>query len=197
MSFITRGFAGRGRRTDTRIPPGQHEVSDWPVLTAGPTIEVPTDEWTLTIHTEDGAVRRWNWAEFQQLPMEEPQLDISCVTHWTRLDMPWRGVPLDVLFDGVRTEHAHVMAHSYGDYTTNVPLAELLGGRSWVMTEAFGEPLTAQHGGPARLVVPHLYFWKSAKWLKKLVTMPEEEAGFWESRGYHLHGDPQHEERYG
>ncbi|MEZ3158502.1 molybdopterin-dependent oxidoreductase [Microbacterium sp. BWR-S6Y] len=196
MSFITRGFGGRRRERDPRLPPGQTLVSDWPVLSAGPTPSVDTADWEFAIGTENG-VHRWNLEEFQALGMEDVTVDIHCVTHWTKLDMPWRGVSLDRVFAEVETSHRYAMVHSFGGYTTNLALDDLLGGRSWIAFEADGAPLTPEHGGPARLLVPHLYFWKSAKWVQGLITMPADKPGFWEQNGYHLHGDPWREERYG
>ena len=166
------------------------------MLSAGPTPGVRTSDWTFTIATEDGTVHRWDWDSFLALGLQDIEVDIHCVTHWSKLEMPWRGVSLDRLFADVETTQDFVMAHSYGGYTTNVPLDELLDGQAWVAVEAEGEPLRPEHGGPARLLVPHLYFWKSAKWVRGLVMMPDDEPGFWEQSGYHLHGDPWREERY-
>ncbi len=195
MSFVTRGFSGRRREPDADLPPGQTLVDDWPVLSAGVTPLVDTADWDFTITTES-VTHRWSWDEIQELGFEDVVVDIHCVTHWSKLRIPWRGIPLDVLFEDVETEQDYVMAHSVGGYTTNVPLDELLDGRAWVAIEAEGEPLTPEHGGPARLLVPHLYFWKSAKWVRGLTMMDSDEPGFWESAGYHLHGDPWKEERY-
>ncbi|WP_127791738.1 molybdopterin-dependent oxidoreductase [Agromyces sp. LHK192] len=195
MSFITRGFSGRGRDHDPNLPPGQTLVEDWPVLSAGPTPDVATEDWSFEVRTEQGTTR-WNWDEMHALGVEDITVDIHCVTHWSRLGMDWRGVSLDTIFEHVETSHDFVMAHSYGGYTTNVPLDDLLDGKAWVAFEADGEPLDPEHGGPARLLVPHLYFWKSAKWVRGLVTMPDDDPGFWEQNGYHLHGDPWLEERY-
>ncbi|KQT75663.1 molybdopterin-dependent oxidoreductase [Microbacterium sp. Leaf436] len=195
MSFITRGFSGRRRERDPRLPPGQTLMADWPVLSAGPTPTVADDAWEFVIGTENG-VHRWNRAELEALGVEDVTVDIHCVTHWTKLDMAWRGVSLDRVFAEVETAHRFAMVHSFGGYTTNVALDDLLGGKSWIAFEAEGAPLTAEHGGPARLLVPHLYFWKSAKWVQGLVTMPRDSPGFWEQNGYHSHGDPWREERY-
>ncbi|MEP6631842.1 MAG: molybdopterin-dependent oxidoreductase, partial [Lapillicoccus sp.] len=181
---------------DPRLPPGQTLVDDWPVLSAGPTPRLPTADWSFTISTEDGTVHRWSWDELLALGVEDITTDIHCVTHWSKLGMPWRGVSLDRLFEHVETAHDYVMAHSHGGYTTNVPLDELLDGQSWVATEADGALLSPEHGGPARLLVPKLYFWKSAKWVRGLTMMASDDPGFWEQAGYHLHGDPWTEERY-
>jgi DMSO/TMAO reductase YedYZ molybdopterin-dependent catalytic subunit len=196
MSTFTRGFTGRRRESDARLPPGQTKVDDWPVLSAGPSPRIDKAKWEFTIRSESGVVSRWSWDEIHDLGLEDITTDIHCVTHWSKLGMEWRGVSLDRLFEHVDTTYDYVMAHSYGGYTTNVPLDELLDGQSWVAFEADGEPLGIEHGGPARLLVPKLYFWKSAKWVRGLVMMPDDQPGFWEQAGYHLHGDPWKEERY-
>lgn len=196
MSFVTRGFSGRARERDPRLPPGQSLVQDWPVLSAGPTPRVDTAEWEFVIRDETGADHRWSWDELLALGVEDITVDIHCVTHWSKLEMPWRGVSVDKLFENVESQYDYVMAHSYGGYTTNVPLEDLLDGKAWIAIEADGEPLDPEHGGPARLLVPHLYFWKSAKWVRGLVMMPDDDPGFWEQNGYHLRGDPWKEERY-
>ena len=134
--------------------------------------------------------------EFLALPIEDIHTDIHCVTRWSKLGTSWRGVSLDTLIDAVETDASFAMAHSYGGYTTNIPLDDLLGGRAWVAFEFDGEPLDPEHGGPARLLVPHLYFWKSAKWVRGLTLMETDEPGFWEQNGYNMHGDPWTEERY-
>ncbi|MBT1676667.1 molybdopterin-dependent oxidoreductase [Curtobacterium aurantiacum] len=196
MATFTRGFGGRrDDRDDTRIPPGQTLVRDWPVLSAGATPDIEPTDWAFSIRTESG-LHQWTWDEVHALGVEDVTVDIHCVTHWTKLDMPWRGVPLDRLFEDVETELDYCTVHSYGGYTTNVPLDELLDGKSWIAFEADGEPLTPEHGGPARLLVPHLYFWKSAKWVRGIVMQSDDEPGFWENAGYNLHGDPWKEERY-
>ncbi|MCS5510914.1 molybdopterin-dependent oxidoreductase [Curtobacterium flaccumfaciens pv. flaccumfaciens] len=196
MATFTRGFGGRrDDRDDTRIPPGQTLVRDWPVLSAGATPDIEPTDWSFSIRTESG-LHQWTWDEVHALGVEDVTVDIHCVTHWTKLDMPWRGVPLDRLFEDVETELDYCMVHSHGGYTTNVPLDELLDGKSWIAFEADGEPLTPEHGGPARLLVPHLYFWKSAKWVRGIVMQSDDEPGFWENAGYNLHGDPWKEERY-
>jgi DMSO/TMAO reductase YedYZ molybdopterin-dependent catalytic subunit len=195
MSFITRGFTGAGRERDERLPPGQTLVADWPVLSAGPTPDVSTDDWTFSVRTETG-LTTWTWDELLALGVEDVTVDIHCVTHWTKLDMDWRGVPLDSIFENLETSADYVMVHSHGGYTTNVALEDLLDGKAWIATEAEGAPLEPEHGGPARLLVPALYFWKSAKWVRGLVMMDDDEPGFWEQNGYHMHGDPWTEERY-
>ncbi|MBF4581537.1 molybdopterin-dependent oxidoreductase [Curtobacterium sp. VKM Ac-2865] len=196
MATFTRGFGGRRRgEDDDRTPPGQTLVRDWPVLSAGATPEIAPADWSFSIQTESG-LYEWTWDEVQALGVEDVTVDIHCVTHWSKLDMPWRGVPLDALFAQVETSLDYCMVHSFGGYTTNVPLDELLGGKAWVAFEADGEPLEPEHGGPARLLVPALYFWKSAKWVRGIVMQADDEPGFWENAGYNMHGDPWKEERY-
>ncbi len=165
------------------------------MLSAGATPDIAPEDWSFSIRTESG-LHTWSWDEVHALGVEDVTVDIHCVTHWTKLDMPWRGVPLDRLFADVETSLDFCTVHSFGGYTTNVPLDELLDGQSWIAFEADGEPLTPEHGGPARLLVPHLYFWKSAKWVRGIVMQAEDEPGFWENAGYNMHGDPWKEERY-
>ena len=166
------------------------------MLSAGPTPRIETAEWSFAV-VEDGRGRaRWTWDEFMELPAEDITTDIHCVTRWSKLGTSWRGVSIDTLLEAVDTEATHAMAHSYGGYTTNVPLEDLIDGKAWVAYEFDGEPLDPEHGGPARLLVPHLYFWKSAKWVKGLELMDADAPGFWEQNGYNMHGDPWSEERY-
>ncbi|SCL50863.1 molybdopterin-dependent oxidoreductase [Micromonospora chersina] len=195
MAVITRGFGGR-RRDDTNLPPGQYRTDDFPVLSAGPTPRIGLDEWELAVVTETGQRSTWSWAEFTALPADEPTVDIHCVTHWSKFGTSWRGVSVDTLLADVETAAEYVVAHSYGGYTTNVPLEDLLDGQAWVAYEFDGEPLEPVHGGPARLLIPHLYFWKSAKWLRALELRLDDEPGFWETAGYHNYGDPWREQRY-
>lgn len=196
MAGFTRGFGARRRESDPRLPPGQYLTEDFPVLSAGPTPVVSLQDWEFSIRTEAGELATWGWDAFQRLPSEEVTADIHCVTRWSKLGTTWRGVSLDTLFAAVTTDLAFCMVHSYGGYTTNVALAELRGGKAWIAHEFDGRPLTPEHGGPARLVVPHLYFWKSAKWVRGIVMQQRDDPGFWEQNGYHLHGDPWTEERY-
>jgi DMSO/TMAO reductase YedYZ molybdopterin-dependent catalytic subunit len=196
VSVISRGFSGRRRPDDHRLPPGQYLEAGFPFLQTGPTEIVDTATWRFTITTEAGELHGWTWEQFRALPAEEITTDIHCVTQWTKLDTTWRGVPCDVLLDGVETSASFVMARSYGGYTTNMPLADLLDGRAWVAFEYDGRPLQPDHGGPARLLVPHLYLWKSAKWVSGLELMTSDRRGFWEEGGYHDYGDPWREQRY-
>jgi DMSO/TMAO reductase YedYZ molybdopterin-dependent catalytic subunit len=197
MGIISSGFLGRRRTEDPSLPPGQYQTDGFPVLSAGPTPRVPKDQWAFTITTEKGTVHRWSWDEFLALPQDDVHTDIHCVTSWSKLGTSWRGVKLDTLFAAVDTDYEYTMAHSYGGYTTNVPLADLLDGKAWVAHQFDGTDLAPEHGGPARLLVPHLYFWKSAKWVTGLEMLRRETPGFWEQNGYHMYGDPWREERYG
>ena len=196
MGVVTPGFRGRARGGNPRLPPGQYLAEDFPVLSAGPTPRVRTETWEFTVTTETGDKHSWSWAELMALPSEKPTVDIHCVTQWSKLDTRWRGVSVDTLVGGLDTEADYVMVHSYGGYTTNLPLADLLDGQAWVAYEYSGKPLTPEHGGPARLLVPHLYFWKSAKWVRGLELKTRDEPGFWENAGYHDYGDPWREQRY-
>ena len=197
MDF-TRGFAGR-RARDPRLPPGQYDVGkDWPVLTAEATPQLSTDKWTFAI---DGLVEKpvtWTWAEIMALPKSEFMGDIHCVTTWSKLGVRFRGVSVDTLLEAAEPQPSasYVMARSTTGYTTNLPLADVTNGQAWVVWEYDGQPLARDHGGPARLLVPHLYFWKSAKWVSGLRLMDHDEPGFWEQNGYHDRGDPWKEQRY-
>jgi DMSO/TMAO reductase YedYZ molybdopterin-dependent catalytic subunit len=198
MAFIARGFTGRTRRDDqaSRLPPGQYLDQGFPVLSAGPTPRTPLERWDFTVEGEVDAPRRWTWADLKALPSETITKDIHCVTKWSKLDTVWRGVSVDTLLTGVETSADYVVAYCDGGYTTNLPLEDVTGGKAWVVYEYDGEALVPEHGGPARLLVPHLYFWKSAKWVRGLELTPEDRPGFWESLGYHNYGDPRLEQRY-
>ena len=199
--FVTRGFVGRRRAgpdRGNRIPPGQHEIMDFPVLSAGPTPHTPLERWDFAL---DGLVEtpvRFTWQDLMALPAQDFVVDISCVTKWTRLDMHWHGVSIDVLLEHVRLDPraAFAIAWSDGGYTTNLPIPDIVNGQAFIAWEYDGRPLAASHGGPARMVVPHLYFWKSAKWIRGLRLVERDQPGFWESLGYHNRGDPWKEERY-
>ncbi len=198
MPPVSRGFhRRRAEEPDpSRIPPGQYLTRDFPVLSFGPTPQTPTDGWDLVLGGAVDETRRWSWDELLALPAEAPTVDIHCVTKWSKLDTSWTGVSVDTLLDGVETTAEHVTAWSDDGYTTNLPLADLTDGRAWVVYAYEGEPLEPVHGGPARLLVPHLYFWKSAKWLRGLTLMEDDEPGFWEAAGYNNYGDPWREQRY-
>jgi DMSO/TMAO reductase YedYZ molybdopterin-dependent catalytic subunit len=200
MARITRGFTGRGRGGHAdRLPPGQYDTgASWPVLTAEVTPTLALDAWTFTVEGEVERSVTWTWDEIHALPASEYQGDIHCVTTWSKFDMHFGGVSVDTLLEaaGPRASATHVLAFSHTGYTTNLPLADLTGGRAWVVWEVDGEPLPTDHGGPARLLVPHLYFWKSAKWIAGLRLLDHDEPGFWERNGYHDRGDPWLEQRY-
>ena len=198
-SFISRGFRGRRREDPAiagRVPPGQYVTPDFPVLSAGPTPHTSLREWDFTVNGAVDPVRRWTWEEFRALPRDTVTVDIHCVTKWSKLDTVWEGVSLDTLFAGIEPRGAFVTAFCDGGYTTNLPLRDVLDGKAWVAFAYGEEPLAAEHGGPARLLVPHLYFWKSAKWVRGLTVTERDRPGFWESLGYHAYGDPWREQRY-
>jgi len=200
MAGFTRGFTGRGRaERDPRLPPGQYDSgADWPILTAEATLHQAPQDWWITV---DGLVERpttWTWDEAHALPPSTYEGDIHCVTTWSRLGMTFSGVSVDTLLGvaGPLPSARHVLVESHTGYTTNLPLADVTGGKAWVAWEADGQPISADHGGPVRLVVPHLYFWKSAKWVSHLHLLDHDEPGFWEQNGYHDRGDPWTEQRY-
>lgn len=198
--FFNRGFGGKRQTDETakRLPPGQYLVRDWPVLSAGPTPRPALDRWTFTIDGLVTAAKTWTWNELLAEPAQDFTVDIHCVTKWTRLDTQWTGVSLDTLLAQVTLDPsaAFISAFCDGGYTTNLPLADIQGGKAWVALRADGATLTPAHGGPARLLVPHLYLWKSAKWVRGIHILDRDRPGFWEVRGYHNHGDPWREERY-
>ncbi len=198
MAPISRGFGGR-RRPDvdaSRVPPGQHVTPDFPVLSIGPTPRVSLDDWDFTIRGAVDDPVSWTWEELTALPSETFTVDIHCVTKWSKLDTTWTGVSVDTLLEGIETTAEYVLAWADGDYTTNVPFDEITGGQAWIAYQFDGEPLEPEHGGPARLLIPHLYLWKSAKWVRGLELREDDEPGFWEVNGYNNHGDPWKEQRY-
>ena len=196
MTIVSRGFAGRRNAADVKLPPGQYLTTDFPVLSAGPTPHIALDRWEFVIEDCNKVLKRWDWRSFRQLPTERTTVDLHCVTRWSKLGTSWEGVSLDVLLADTKTECAFAMFRSYGDYTTNVPLKDIMNGQAWIAFNYDGVDLAPEHGGPARLLVPHLYLWKSAKWVKGLTLMPHNEPGFWENLGYHIYGDPWKEQRY-
>jgi DMSO/TMAO reductase YedYZ molybdopterin-dependent catalytic subunit len=198
MALINPGFRSPDRR-DNRVPPGQSIVSSWPVLTYGPTPRIDKNDWRLIITGEVKKPVELTWQQFTALPISTLQTDIHCVTRWSKLGMEWQGVSLDELISlaGGLTDKAHyLIASSYGGYTTNLPIEDVVNGQAMVATTADGEPLSPEHGAPARLFVPHLYFWKSAKYIHELILTERDEPGFWEVNGYHNYGDPWREQRY-
>jgi DMSO/TMAO reductase YedYZ molybdopterin-dependent catalytic subunit len=191
--LVSRGFFGRGAsgaHGSGRLPPGQHLTDDFPVLTAGYTPHVALDAWTFSIWGQVDEPLTWTWEQLLALPAEDVTVDIHCVTSWSKLGTRWRGVSVDTLLDGVDTAADYVLAHSDGGYSTNVPLEDLVDHQAWIAYEYDEAPLTREHGAPARLLVPHLYFWKSAKWVRGLELLEEDQLGFWEVAGYHEYGDP-------
>ena len=200
MAFISRGFGGKRRQPEAegRLPPGQYLVNDFPVLSAGPTPRIRLENWSFTI---DGLVKQkvtWTWEEFLKLPSKAYTVDISCVTKWTKLDMKWQGVSVDRLLEAIELDPraGFITAYSEGGYTTNLAIPDIINDQAFVAYQYDDKPLTPEHGGPARLVVPHLYFWKSAKWIRGFRVEDRERLGFWETLGYHRRGDPWKEERY-
>lgn len=199
--FVSRGFFGKRRQPADqagRIPPGQYITPDFPVLSAGPTPRTPLEEWSFSI---EGLVKepvRWSWQEFLKLSSQTYTVDIHCVTKWSKLDTRWQGVSVDTLLEQVELDPKarYLTAFCDGGYTTNIPLEDVTHGKAFVAYQYAEQPLPPEHGGPARLVVPQLYFWKSAKWVRGLRLMEKDRPGFWESLGYHNRGDPWKEERY-
>jgi DMSO/TMAO reductase YedYZ molybdopterin-dependent catalytic subunit len=196
MAITSRGFSGRRSAADVKLPPGQYLTTDFPVLSAGPTPHVPLDQWEFTISEGKDVLRRWNWKSFLDLSVENFTVDLHCVTRWSKLGTHWEGVSLDTLFADIKTNAGYALVHSYGDYTTNVPLKDLMNKQAWIAFRFDGNELAPEHGGPARLLVPHLYLWKSAKWVRSISLMDEDTPGFWESLGYHNYGDPWREQRF-
>jgi len=198
--MATRGFLGKRRPFDemARTPPGQTLTEDFPVLSAGPTPHIETARWSFTLKVGPKPVKRWTWAEMNALPQTSVRVDLHCVTRWSKLDTSWQGVSIDTLLEAANLSPPtdFVLANSFDDYSTNVPVADLVGGKAMIALRYRGDAISADHGGPARLLVPHLYLWKSAKWISGLQFTAKDEAGFWELRGYHMRGDPWREERF-
>jgi DMSO/TMAO reductase YedYZ molybdopterin-dependent catalytic subunit len=198
--MATRGFFGR--RPDAavaeRLPPGQYLETGFPVLSAGPTPHVDRAEWRFTLKVGPKPVKSWTFDEFSALPQSKFHRDIHCVTKWSKFDTNWEGVLVDDILKaaGIEAPTGYLLAHGYDGYTTNIPYKDLAGDRAMVALSYEGYPITPDHGGPARLLVPHLYFWKSAKWVNGLQFTEKDEAGFWELRGYHIYGDPWREQRF-
>jgi DMSO/TMAO reductase YedYZ molybdopterin-dependent catalytic subunit len=197
--FISRGFRGRRQEDPAlagRLPPGQYLTADFPVLSAGPTPHTPLEKWDFAVTGTVDSPRHWNWAEFRTLPTESVTADIHCVTKWSKFDTVWEGVSVDTLLEGLAVDGQFITAFCDGGYTTNLPLADVTGGKAWVAFTYDGAPLPPAHGGPARLLVPHLYFWKSAKWVRGIEITTRDRPGFWETLGYNNYGDPWREQRY-
>jgi DMSO/TMAO reductase YedYZ molybdopterin-dependent catalytic subunit len=194
--IVSPGFFGRRREGGPALPPGQYLVRDFPVLSAGPTPRITPETWEFRIVAETGEQRTWDWAAFHALPAVDVTVDLHCVTKWSKLGTAWRGVSVDVLVEGIETNAEYALVLSYGGYTTNLPLRDLLDGQAWLAFAYDGSDLTPEHGGPVRLLVPHLYLWKSAKWVRGIDLRTTEQRGFWEQLGYHDYGDPWREQRY-
>jgi DMSO/TMAO reductase YedYZ molybdopterin-dependent catalytic subunit len=196
----TRGFFGRRPSAEdaARLPPGQYKETGFPVLSAGPTPRITHDEWKFTLKVGPKPIKTWTWAEFNALPQTKMHKDIHCVTKWSKFDTNWAGVTIEDILDdaGLEAPTGYTLAHSFDGYTTNVPYKDLTGEQAMVATSYEGAPIAPDHGGPARLFVPHLYFWKSAKWVNGLQFTEVDEPGFWELRGYHIYGDPWKEQRF-
>jgi DMSO/TMAO reductase YedYZ molybdopterin-dependent catalytic subunit len=200
MAKFTRGFAGRGAARDPRLPPGQYDAGKtWPVLTAEATPTLSTSSYTFAIDGLVATPATWTWDELHALPPSTYSGDIHCVTTWSKLGITFTGVSIDTLLEaagGPLPGATHTLATSHTGYTTNLPLADVTGSKAWVVWEVDGEPLPREHGGPVRMLVPHLYFWKSAKWVARLTLLDHDQPGFWEVNGYHDLGDPWREQRY-
>ncbi|MGI9657605.1 MAG: sulfite oxidase-like oxidoreductase [Gaiellaceae bacterium] len=196
--MATRGFEGRRRdESEARLPPGQYLERGFPVLSYEPTPTVELRDWRFSIDTADGS-GAWTWEEMHDLPQTEQTVDIHCVTKWSKFATTWQGVTIDDMLDaaGLELSQPYVLATCYTGYTTNLPSEDVLDGKAMVAHTFEGDPLDPEHGGPARLLVPHLYFWKSAKWFRGLRAIDADEPGFWEGYGYHMRGDPWLEQRY-
>lgn len=198
--LISKGFKTKRKQNDTdrdRLPPGQYLTDDFPILSLGPTPEVNKNSWKLKIW---GLCETFllSWDDLLMLPGSNITKDIHCVTKWTKFDTSWKGVWVDEIIKlaNVTDEALFLIAHSADGYTTNLPIDDVTGRKALISYEYDGEEIEAGHGGPVRLVVPHLYFWKSAKWLNGLQFVAQDQAGFWEDRGYHNYGDPWLEQRY-
>lgn len=198
MTLINPGFKSPEEHHE-QVPPGQSVVTSWPVLTYGPTPIVDTKDWQLQINGEVNKPMVLTWQQFNKLPKSVMETDVHCVTRWSKLGMQWQGVTIDDLIEvagGLRSGAHHLIASCYGGYTTNLPIADVINGQTMVATHADGLPLSPEHGAPARLFVPHLYFWKSAKYINRLTFTDRDQPGFWELNGYHNYGDPWREQRY-
>lgn len=196
---MTNRFFGRRRPEPSRpIPPGQYLEDGFPVLSAGPTPRIDISTWNFTIESDGDLLGRWSWDELLALPQTDLHTDLHCVTKWSKQDTDWRGVTIDALLADAKIDPAEdfVMAHCEGGYTTNLPLEDLVDGKGLLAHTYDDEPLAPEHGGPVRLLVPHLYLWKSAKWVRGLRLMDQDAPGFWERYGYHMYGDPWREQRY-
>jgi DMSO/TMAO reductase YedYZ molybdopterin-dependent catalytic subunit len=180
MGTVSRGSKGR-RRPSAELPPGQYLVEDFPGPVGGTDPSIDLQDWELTITGETGDQQRWDWNGFRSLPSEAVTVDLHCVTHWSKLGTTWEGVSLDTVLEGVEASASFALAGSYGGYSSNLPLEDLTDGKAWIVYRYDGEELEPEHGGTARLLVPHLYLWKSAKWVRGIRLLDQDEPGFWEA----------------
>ena len=199
FNFFRRQLNERERAVADRLPPGQYLTEKWPVLHYGSVPRVDLATWTFSMTGLVNAPVELSREEFMKLPRRTVKADVHCVTRWSMLDSTWEGVPVTELMKLVelKPEATHVMAHAEQGFTANLSLDDFLRDENMLVDTRNGEPISAEHGWPLRLFVPHLYFWKSAKWLRGLEFMQPDRPGFWEQYGYHMRGDPWQEERYG
>ena len=198
FNFFRRQLNERERAVADRLPPGQYLTEKWPVLHYGSVPRVDLATWDFTV---DGLVEqplRFTYEEFKQLPRRTLTSDVHCVTRWSLLDSAWEGVPVSEIVARVKpkADATHVMVHAEHGFTANLALDDFLHDQNMLVDTRNGEPIAPEHGWPLRLFVPHLYFWKSAKWVRRIEFMQGDRPGFWEQYGYHMHGDPWKEERY-
>ena len=199
FNFLRRNLNERERAVADRLPPGQYLTEKWPVLHYGGVPRVDLSTWTLTLNGLVTSPKTLSYADFKALPRRTVHSDIHCVTRWSLLDSDWEGVPVSEVMKLIelKPEATHVMVHGEHGYTTNLSLDDFLREDNMLVDTRNGEPIPPEHGWPVRLFVPHLYFWKSAKWLRGFEFMAADKPGFWEQYGYHMRGDPWQEERYG
>ena len=183
---------------DSRLPPGQVETKKFPVLSLGPTPKIPKEKWELNVYGLVENPMKFSWDGFLKLPQVNVVKDIHCVTRWSKFDTKWKGVPIDEIIKIVKPKPnaKFIIAYSYDGYSTNLPIEDVMEGKAMIATEYDEKEISSEHGGPARLLVPHLYFWKSAKWVKAIEFTDENRPGYWEARGYHIYGDPKKEQRF-
>ena len=198
--MVTRGFFGKGNDNldKKRLPPGQYLENRFPVLSAEPTPDINLLDWKLSFSYNNEILAEIDWNSLIKIESTELTKDIHCVTRWTKFDMNWRGVSVQNIIKSLDLEVPSdwVMIGSSTGYTTNLPTEDLLRELTLIAYEYEKKPITPEHGGPIRLLVPHLYFWKSAKWVSSINFIDEDKPGFWENYGYHMYGDPWKEQRY-
>ena len=199
FNFFRRPLNERDRAVADRLPPGQYLTEKWPVLHYGSIPRVDLTTWTFTVSGLVDEPVTLSYAEFKRLPRRTLTADVHCVTRWSMLDSTWEGVPVSEVLQLARPkpEATHVMVHAEQGFTSNLSLDDLVRDENMLVDTRNGEPIAPEHGWPLRLFVPHLYFWKSAKWVRGFELMAGDKPGFWEQYGYHMRGDPWQEERYG